>query len=98
MNRGGCVKRYDIKHERNEYGTFDSDIEEDPQGDYVKYTDIEKVVNTVKFYADKKNYKEGSGKSEFENAGGEIIEHETVAIWEDNGAEARQTLKELGIE
>lgn len=50
--------------------------------------ELKAVFEALEFYADKKNYKEGSGCSTFGISFGEIIEEPTYAIWDDEGQEA----------
>ena len=49
----------------------------------------------LEYYGDKEVYELGSGKSTFDNYGGDINETETVAVLEDNGELARQTLSTI---
>lgn len=54
--------------------------------------ELKAVFEALEFYAEKNNYKEGSGSSTFGIAFGEVIEEPTYAIWDDEGEEASEAI------
>ena len=70
-------------------------MKESPEGDWVKFSDFEKVVKALRFYA-----KPGAISATVEDYGQSCHLEENNDISSDCsvGAKARQTLKELEIE
>lgn len=89
------MKRFSLE---SDYIQGICDMEEHPQGDYVKFEDAQKLVEAVNFYADLGSW----------SRTGHMITNSDVELmcstmeekyqFSCGGKTARQTLKELGLE